>query len=130
MLFEKIKKLKDKYEIEIPSEYNDFILNHEMYDYYGKFLKVNGYEYEIGHFLKEGESSSEDLFDWYLLTDPKYKDYLTIAFCVYDEQIAIKVRGADKGKVVLLIEEDETEEVTFQIIDVASNFSEFISKIF
>ncbi len=99
-----------------------------MFDYCNKKINVLNQEYEIGHFLKTGESS-EDLYDWYLLRDPKYKDYLTIAFCIYDEEIAIKVKGEDKGKIVLLIGEDETEEVTYNIIDVADNFAEFLDMI-
>ena len=137
MLFEGVEKLHKKYSIEIPKEYNDFILKTEMDDYYGKKIKLNDKEYEIGHFLKTGESST-DLFEWYLLRDPKYKDYLTIAFCIYDEEIAIKVRGENKGKVVLMIInddehieefEDETEEVSYKIIDIADNFAEFKNKI-
>ena len=137
MLFEGIEKLQKKYSIEIPKEYNDFILKTEMHDYYGKKIKFNNKEYEIGHFLKTGESSTA-LFEWYLLRDPKYKDYLTVAFCIYDEEIAIKVSGENKGKVVLMIInddehieefEDETEEVSYKIIDIADNFTEFKNKI-
>ena len=129
MLFEGIEKLQKKYDIEIPNEYNNFILRTEMHDYYGKKIKLNNQEYEIGHFLKTGDSSSEDLYDWYLLRVPEYKDYLTIAFCIYEEEIAIKVRGENKGKVVLMIGEDETEEISYDIIDLADNFTEFKNMI-
>jgi hypothetical protein len=78
-MFECIKKIEDKYKIEIPKEYKDFILKTEMHDYYGKKFNIDNQEYEIGHFLKTGESST-DLFEWYMLRDPEYKDYLTIAF--------------------------------------------------
>ena len=136
-MFECIKKIEDKYKIEIPKEYKDFILKTEMHDYYGKKFNIDNQEYEIGHFLKTGESST-DLFEWYMLRDPEYKDYLTIAFCVYDEEIAIKVRGENKGKVVLMIInddehieefEEETEEVSYKIIDIADNFKKFKDKI-
>jgi len=136
-MFECIKKIEDKYKIEIPKAYKNFILKTEMHDYYGKKFNIDNQDYQIGHFLKKGESST-DLFEWYLLRDPEYKDYLTIAFCIYDEEIAIKVRGENKGKVVLMIInddehieefEDETEEVSYKIIDIADNFTEFKNKI-
>ena len=128
MLFEGIKKIQEKYGVEIPKEYNDFILKTDMFDYYNKKINIQNQEYEIGHFLKTGDSST-DLYEWYLLRDPKYKDYLTIAFCIYDEEIAIKVKGEDKGKIVLLIGEDETEEVEYNIIEIANNFTEFLNII-
>ena len=128
MLFEGVRKIQDKYGIEIPKEYNKFILRTEMFDYSGKTFKVNNQEYEIGHFLKIGDSS-DDLFNWYLLRVPEYKDYLTIAFCIYDEQIAIKVKGENRGKVVLMMEEDETEDISYKIIDVADNFLDFLKMI-
>lgn len=128
MLFEGIKKIQEKYGVEIPKEYNDFILKTDMFDYYNKKINIQNQEYEIGHFLKTGDSST-DLYEWYLLRDPMYKDYLTIAFCIYDEEIAIKVKGEDKGKIVLLIGEDETEEVEYNIIEIANNFTEFLNII-
>ena len=137
MLFEGVKKIQDKYGIEIPKEYNDFILKTEEFDYSGKKIVHDNREYEIGHFLKTGEGSA-DLFEWYLLRDPQYKDYLTIAFCIYEEEIAIKVKGEDKGKVVLMIInddehiddfEEETEEISYKIIELADNFTEFLKLI-
>ena len=63
MLFEGIEKLQKKYDIEIPNEYNDFILRTEMPDYYGKKIKLNNQEYEIGHFLKMGDVSQGEFYN-------------------------------------------------------------------
>jgi len=135
MLFE-LEKLQKGFNIEVPNEYKDFILT-EKDDYGGKKLKLNNQEYEIGHFLKT-EDSTVGLFRWHCLRDLKYRDYLTIAFCEHDEELAIKIKGENKGKVVLMIINDdehfeefenETEEDSYKIIDVADNFTEFKNMI-
>lgn len=129
ILFQNLKKLNEKYGISVSDEYNDFILRTNMFDYTGKIIKVQNNEYEINHFLTESDCSSEDLFTWYLLSEPEYKDYLTIAFCIYDEEIAIKVRGADQGKIVLIIRDTIDENRISKIIDVSKKFSDFLKMI-
>lgn len=128
-LFQNLKKLNEKYGITVCDEYNDFIMHTDMFDYAGKIIRVQNDEYEINHFLKESACSSEDLFTWYLLLEPEFKDYLTIAFCINDEEIAIKVRGADKGKIVLIMRVATEEDRALKIIDIAVDFPEFFKMI-
>lgn len=142
-MFKNVEKLKLKYNIEIPKKYDDFILKTDSMEYSGKKFKVkissdnnffkNIYdkevEFEINHFLKESEYSSADLFDWHLLKESEWKDYLTIAFCIYDEEIAIKVRGNDKGKIVLITPEHFDDDCPREIIEIADNFTDFLNMI-
>ena len=127
-MLEKIRALKEKYGINICNEYSDFILKTEMFDYTGNTIRVQDTDYEINHFLKASDCSSEDLFTWYLLLEPPYKEYLTIAFCIYDEEIAIKVKGDELGKVVLIVKSDD-DESTRKVYDVSPTFSEFLKMI-
>ena len=130
MVLNNILKLREKYAINIPDEYNDFILNTGMDDYYGKKIVLEDGEHTICHFLKESNEPSTDLYNWYLLLDPEYKDYLTIAFCIYDEEIAIKVKGDHLGKVVLIVKSDyEEDESARTVYDISKNFSGFLKII-
>ena len=128
-LFENLKKLKEKYGIVVCNEYNDFIQQTNEFDYAGKIIKVKNKEYEINHFLKNSNSSSEDLFTWYSLSLPEDKDYLTIAFCVDDEEIAIKVRGENIGKIVLINRDRNGENRICKTTDISKNFSDFLKMI-
>ena len=129
-MFEELKTLKEKYGITVCDEYAIFIQNTDMFDYTGKVIKVQNIDYEINHFLKKSDSSSEDLRTWYLLLEPEQKDYLTIAFCIYDEEIAIKVKGDELGKVVLILRphDDDTDDA-IKIYEIAESFSDFLKMI-
>ena len=129
MLFNVVKKVQKKYDIKLPKESKKFISKTKMFDYSGTTFNVKNKEYEINHFLKKGKSSSQDLFSWHSLRVPKYKDYLTIAFCIYDEEIAIKVKGENAGKVVLMLPNNDAEEVTYKIVGIADNFAKFLDMI-
>ena len=129
-MFEELKILKEKYGITVCDEYAAFITNTNMFDYTGKIINVQNVDYEINHFLKKSDSSSADLRTWYLLLEPEQKDYLTIAFCIYDEEIAIKVKGDELGKVVLILRShDDDQEDATKIYDIAENFSDFLKMI-
>ena len=71
-----------------------------------------------------------DLYTWYLFLESERRDYLTIAFCSYDEEVAIKVRGEDKGKIVLINRDLEGDPAEFETVDISNSFSEFLEILY
>ena len=130
MIFNNIIELRKKCKICIPDEYNEFILKTGTDDYYGKKIILKDGEHTICHFLKESNEAALDLYKWYLLSELNFQDYLTIAFCEYDEEIAIKVKGDELGKVVLIVYSDYDENESGRTVyDISKNFSDFLKII-
>lgn len=121
-----IEKLKNEFGLTIPKEYEDFVLSIEMFDYSWSILSIDGIEFELNHFLGVSGEASQDLYLWYMFADDSRLDYLTIAMGFGNEEIAIKVKGKDLGRVVLI---DKINEENIRIRLMYNTFSEFKIKL-
>lgn len=97
-ILKELNYLKTHYKMTLPEEYEKFVKDIQPNQYAGSTIKANGIEMELGYFLLvDEENIAEDIHGWYGLADEEREDYLTIAMNIWQEEIAIKVRGEDIG---------------------------------
>jgi hypothetical protein len=119
-----IEKLKAEFKLTIPQEYVDFAKKIEMFQFSWTVVKFGNTEFEINHFLGCSEdSSSQDLYKWYLFADERRTDYLTIAMGFGNEEIAIKAKGDHIGEIELIAPNKDGKVIVEKICD---NFNEFV----
>ena len=121
----KLLELKKRYKMVIPSDYEEFIVNTNFFDYSGNVIKIDGIEIEINHFLKvDSQNPSRDVLSWYTYAKKDRIDFLTIAMGFGNEEIAIKTRGDKLGAIYYI---DQTESVVIKKL--FCNFSELKSQL-
>lgn len=119
--------LKDKFKLQIPNEFVDFMMSDECKSIHNIPITIEDGEYTIGSFITVDEKmSGGDLYMRYVMCPDEVADYLAFACGFDNDEFSIKAKGDHLGKIYHIDNPDEEEIRIRKIFDTFKDFLKYI----